>query len=136
MPKPTTPADFQTVAAKIAARARKDSTFYRTLLKAPRETLLKAGVGVDVARELINQDAFLRNNFSSSAAGDCTVTCICTDSCCVTCWAGTSARIAGDILSNPGRVEFGGRDGKLKVDRNRQELLNNLVDLGHIRIPR
>lgn len=127
--------EYQLMAAKIASRVRKDSRFRASLLKDPKSALSKFRMGKDALRELINEDAYLRRKIGGPLE-DCTVTCICTDSCCVTCWVGSSAKISrpSDLVESA--VKFGGKDPKLKVSSSREKLVHNLISKGHISGPK
>lgn len=122
----TTIQDYQFTAAQLAIRVRQDPVFKQQILKDPLGTLKAAGLGTDAIRELSREDAFLRQRISAAELEDCTITCICTDSCCLTCWF-TDFVVAG---------EFGAPDPALPVSPQRAKLLNTLIERGHLLSPR
>ncbi len=133
MPVIRNPEQYQLAAVNIAARARTDRTFYETLLRDPVTTLKSEGFGTDAVRELLSEDAFSRDRVSAS--GGCEQSCLCASNqgCCVTCWFVTSStRSIQSVLDNPNLVNFGGLDPALQVNPNRAQLVNRLVDKGHL----
>jgi len=125
---------YQLAAVNIAARARTDKTFYASLLRDPVSTLKLEGIGVEAVHELLSEDAFTRSRIGNAA--DCNnVSCICASNsgCCVTCWVVTNSnQPIQTILNDPLRVNFGGLDPALRVTPERAQLVNRLVDKGHL----
>jgi hypothetical protein len=125
---------YQLAAVNIAARARTDKTFYAALLRDPVNTLKLEGIGVEAVHELLSEDAFTRSRIG--AAADCNnVSCICASNqgCCVTCWVVTNSnQPIQTVLNNPLIVDFGGLDPTLRVTPERAQLVNRLVDRGHL----
>ena len=123
--------DYQLAAARLAVRAKKDRAFRKRLLKDPIKVLKAAGFNPDYTRELIREDAYLRTRFEAEAARLATDWCVttrcCCTSCCITCLTFTS-RLAGG--------KFGAPDLALEVEPERKELLDRLIESGHIRGPR
>jgi hypothetical protein len=133
-----TPEKLQLAAAHIASRLRTDKNFKKSLFADPVSTLKKLGIGNDATRELIQEDAWARTHFLKGTLADdgCTVTCICSDSCCITCWIGSQTLTdKADLVSNPGIAVFGHGDKTLKVAPARANLLENLIASGHISSP-
>jgi hypothetical protein len=122
--------DYQLTAARIASRAAKDPAFKERVLANPVKVLVSYGLSRDATRELILEDAYLRERFGTEASkladdGWCITTeCCCTD-CCVTCWVGSSV----------GNLVFGALDPLLTVEPARQVLLTRLIQSGHIVTP-
>ncbi len=130
MAKVRTPTEYQLVAARIASRASKDRQFRERITRDPVRTLKQLGIGQDAVRELIMEEQGLRDRFASSAASlSCeVVSCICTSSCCLSCWVTTG--LGG------GSFTFGESDPGIPVSPERAKLLTRLVERGHIVVPR
>jgi hypothetical protein len=124
----TTVQDYQFAAAQLATRVRQDAAFRQQILRDPLGTLKAAGLGSDAIRELVHEDTFLRQRISAAEMGDdCTgVSCICTSSCCVTCWFTDFAFVG----------EFGAPDLAVPASPQKAKLLTSLIERGHIISPR
>jgi hypothetical protein len=136
MKQVTNTQDYQLAAIQIASRLRRDNVFAERLRSDPVETLRSLGIGMDAVRELIREDASLRNRarVDHAAALDCDIiSCICTDSCCVTCWTTTDLWVTG--RGSFRQVIFGKDDPVLKPSPEKEKLLNVLIERGHISTP-
>src|SRR5439155_18953419 len=113
---------YQTTAVRIAAKAKADAAFRRQILKDPIKVLTAYGLNRDQTRELINEDAYLRERFGeqarSYAIGWCITTRCCCTSCCLTCWFTR----AGRLLRAIGSPERG-----VRVSPEREKLVARLI---------
>lgn len=129
----TTPAQLQTAAASLSSLYLQDKAFKQKLDSDPLKTLNSLGLGKDAVRDLINEDAYLRNKVGDKA-GECVATCACSAGCCVSCWVGsTNTKAEAEALIRPPRdFEFGSKDPTIAVNPARNEMLQNIIKNGHI----
>jgi hypothetical protein len=122
-------AHYQVTAAMLANRIHHDTAFAAQLKKDPVKTLQGLGIGKDAVRELIHEEPGLRK-LSLGGLGEvegCTVTCICTDDCCFSCWF--------SLGFTAGAAKFGRPLPGVKVSPKRADLVQNLIEHGHIVSP-
>jgi hypothetical protein len=127
-------AEYQVTAAIVAQRVSHDPTFVKELKQDPVKTLQGLGIGNDAVRELIQEDRALEKIGSKrkTPALDCTgVTCICSESgCCFTCWFTDIFETGNPVVHFAAAVP-----GVKVVSSKRSQLLQNLIEHGHISSP-
>lgn len=125
-------ADLQVAAAVLSSRVQQDSAFRKKLDADPLKTLTALGLGNDSIRELIREDDYLRSKLGNDFIdADCTVSCVCTDGCCISCWAASAnGNMNQTQLIYP--IEFGAADAGLAITNKKSELLKNIMSKGHI----
>jgi hypothetical protein len=125
--------DLQIAAASLSNRIQYDATFKKKLADDPVKTLSSLGIGKDAVRELIREDAYLRNKLGPGLGplADCAVSCVCSEGCCVSCWVGSGNGKDVNPLTLPA-PEFGAKDPGFAVNPRKDLLLKNIMNKGHI----
>jgi hypothetical protein len=134
--EPDPVADLQLLAARVASRVRTDRDFANQLSQDPVQALSAYDeANPDIMRELIVQDPWLDGRLTDLGGlgplADCSVTCVCSDGCCVSCWIGSSAR-PQDLSAVLGLPTFGAEVEGMLVLPEKEQLLQNLIERGHI----
>ena len=105
--------EYQILAVQIAADLHNNPELLEKVLKEPKDTLINIyDISSDIAGEMINEDPYLKERFSSPIDK-----CVCTAACCVTRWV---KPIDEDFKINPA----------IPVQN---QLLINLINSGHIK---
>jgi hypothetical protein len=118
-----TPEEAQVAAVILANRIHRDKDFAEHLRKDPLKVLKEMGLDDKIARDLISQDAFLRQ--FAGKASDCMQTC--DWSCLITCMYTSKSNLA--------EAKLGVVDPAVKTSKQHEKLVDNLIRHGFITAP-
>jgi hypothetical protein len=120
--------EYQVAAAAIVSRTFSDPEFAQQMVRDPLQTLLNVGIGNDAVRQMIAEDDYLNARYAETTI-EINI-CFCTGCCCTGCCVTTLIPLILFDATLP--YDFGSPSKRLEVTPERAQLLNRIVQYGHV----